>query len=526
MGTVIPVPGSAAATWKEGVADEASLPASGNSVYDVRVSLADETIFIWTGSAWAEVAGGGGGGGVDTVGAFSGSAQSNGASISGDTITFGPANATTPGMVSTGAQTWAGAKTFNVAPVMAALSASLPVVTDGSKNLASMSYATFLSNLGAAPTASPTFTGTVTLPSGTVTSSAWDTGTSTLTVNGVAFSAKAPLASPTFTGTVTLPSGTVSSSAWDTGTSTLTVNGVAFSAKAPSASPTFTGTVTLPSGSVTSSAWDTGTSTLTVNGVAFSSKAPLASPTFTGQVSVPLGGTTPSIIGVGTATAGFSFDSTTPAIVRNSRYAAQFSDAATYFCLPTGQAQYGWYFETNQLYVRGASGSDSRIKTKIGTTAFATGETFANVGGVRSKNTTSVGNVGTGEDDLQTLSLIGLSLGTAGEAVILESYGTFAANGNNKQVKAYFGSTVVADSGVVTINNGSWKIRAEIIRTGATTQIANGICWLSDGTHTITVSSPSQTLANATTVKMTGEATADNDIVSLLFKVNYEPAGN
>lgn len=65
----------------------------------------------------------------------------------------------------------------------------------------------------------------------------------------------APLASPTFTGTVTLPSGSVTSSAWDTGTSGLTVNGVAFSAKAPSASPTFTGTVTMPGGSLTSSAW-------------------------------------------------------------------------------------------------------------------------------------------------------------------------------------------------------------------------------------------------------------------------------
>ncbi len=57
--------------------------------------------------------------------------------------------------------------------------------------------------------------------------------------------AKAPLASPTFTGTVTLPSGTVSSSAWDTGSSTFTSNGVAFTAKAPLASPALTGTPTI-----------------------------------------------------------------------------------------------------------------------------------------------------------------------------------------------------------------------------------------------------------------------------------------
>jgi hypothetical protein len=51
-------------------------------------------------------------GGVTTVGAFSGSSQTNGASISGSTITFGPSDGTNPGMVSTGTQTIAGDKTF------------------------------------------------------------------------------------------------------------------------------------------------------------------------------------------------------------------------------------------------------------------------------------------------------------------------------------------------------------------------------------------------------------------------------
>ncbi len=50
--------------------------------------------------------------GVTTVGAFSGSSIANGASISGNTITFGPADATNPGMVTTGTQTFAGNKTF------------------------------------------------------------------------------------------------------------------------------------------------------------------------------------------------------------------------------------------------------------------------------------------------------------------------------------------------------------------------------------------------------------------------------
>ena len=52
-------------------------------------------------------------GGVSTVGAFSGSSEPNGAAISGSTITFGPADGTNPGMVTTGAQTFAGTKTFS-----------------------------------------------------------------------------------------------------------------------------------------------------------------------------------------------------------------------------------------------------------------------------------------------------------------------------------------------------------------------------------------------------------------------------
>lgn len=57
-------------------------------------------------------------GGVTTVGTFSGSSIANGASISTNTITFGPADGTNPGMVTTGAQTLAGAKTFTTAPIL------------------------------------------------------------------------------------------------------------------------------------------------------------------------------------------------------------------------------------------------------------------------------------------------------------------------------------------------------------------------------------------------------------------------
>ena len=53
-----------------------------------------------------------GGSGVTTIGTFSNTSIANGGSISGSTLTFGAVDATNPGMVSTGAQTFAGLKTL------------------------------------------------------------------------------------------------------------------------------------------------------------------------------------------------------------------------------------------------------------------------------------------------------------------------------------------------------------------------------------------------------------------------------
>lgn len=69
--------------------------------------------------------------GVSVVGAFSASAQTNGATISGSTITFGPADASTPGMVSTGTQNIAGAKNFSGVVTAPAGTVSLPGLVVG-----------------------------------------------------------------------------------------------------------------------------------------------------------------------------------------------------------------------------------------------------------------------------------------------------------------------------------------------------------------------------------------------------------
>lgn len=118
---------------------------------------------------------------------------------------------------------------------------------------------------------------------------------------------KANLASPTFTGTPTLPTGTIGVTQV-AGNNTTALATTAFvttadNLKANLASPTFTGTPTLPTGTiaVTQAAADSSTKVATTAFVttADNLKAPLASPTFTGNVNSSTGDILISTIGKG-----------------------------------------------------------------------------------------------------------------------------------------------------------------------------------------------------------------------------------
>lgn len=131
---------------------------------------------------------------------------------------------------------------------------------------------------GYALLASPTFSGTPTLPTGTIatTQTAADSTTAVATTAFVttADNLKANIASPTFTGTVSgitatmVGLGSVNNTA-DTAKPVSTAQQTALDLKANIASPTFTGTVTIPSGA------------------SISGFAPLASPALTGTPTAP-----------------------------------------------------------------------------------------------------------------------------------------------------------------------------------------------------------------------------------------------
>lgn len=151
------------------------------------------------------------------------------------------------------------------------------------------------------------------------------------------------------------------------------------------------------------------------------------------------------------------------------------------------------------------------------------GSAYARCSGRINVNTTAVGNVGAGEDNLIVYTVPANTLLTNSDFLDFEFFGTFAANANSKRIKAYFGATVIFDSGAQLQNGGSWKITGKIIRTGGTTQKVL-VEFTSSSTlfvNTTTYTATALTLSSTNDLKVTGEAVADNDIVNEALIVNW-----
>ena len=85
------------------------------------------------------------------------------------------------------------------------------------------------------------------------------------------------------------------------------------------------------------------------------------------------------------------------------------------------------------------------------------------------RDSSVVGNVGTGLDVLHTFSLPAGSLATDGDYLTIVYAGTFAANDNDKRVNAFFGGTSYEGIGTQDIDGAiGWRISATIIRLSST----------------------------------------------------------
>lgn len=392
-----------------------------------------------------------GGGGISSINADTTAAQLITSDSAGNdvavataagttTISIPTASATARGVVSTGAQTLAGQKTFSSAPILSSLTATTVPYLDGSKVLTSSAVTpTELGYVSGVTSAIQTQLGTKVTKVGVTTDNA-----------------------------ITRYDGT-------------------------------TGDLQNSSALVTDS----------------------------GYVQVPVGATgTPSFSCTTAATSGMFFDGSIPAFSRSGVLCAELTSTASYLTLPAGQPQYGFYHENSITVSRGTTGTASLLQQKFGTRTFANTEYLFNAQGNLSNSITSVGNVGAGEDDLNSYTVKGLVLGTDKDSLYWYSFGTFAANGNNKQVRCYFNGTKVADSGVVTINNGSYEVVVRVVRTGSATQVAIGKVFLSTGVFTQTYAAPTATLSNDAIFKTTGEATSNDDVSEKYYELRAVPRGN
>lgn len=139
-------------------------------------------------------------------------------------------------------------------------------------------------------------------------------------------------------------------------------------------------------------------------------------------------------------------------------------------------------------------------------------------------NTTSTGNI-----DATSTQLISVILGADtfhnnGDSIDILAWGTFASNTNSKQVTLQFGTTTLLDSGVVTINGGSWFIKATLTQTSLTTEQSIATMTATNGTVPTTVYiAVTQALNVQLSIACVGQAIATNDIIQEGLIVRHYP---
>jgi len=157
-----------------------------------------------------------------------------------------------------------------------------------------------------------------------------------------------------------------------------------------------------------------------------------------------------------------------------------------------------------------------------------TGTTVAKVGGTIHEDFTPISNSGTGETDLMTYSVPANTLGTDNDYLEVEAFGEFTAPTGNATVKMKFGATTIFDTTALAFTSGAWRLRARIVRGGATSQLT--ITSFDGDTALVTVTAqvaaPAETLSGAVTLKCTGQSGASSEVTQEGFIVKWQPASN
>lgn len=162
----------------------------------------------------------------------------------------------------------------------------------------------------------------------------------------------------------------------------------------------------------------------------------------------------------------------------------------------------------------------------------ATGKVLT-VGGKVKDFYTDAGNGTTVETDLYSYTTEANLLGTNGDSIDARYAGIFVSSGTaTRQLKCYFGGTVIFDSGALSISlSADWDMEVAIIRVDATTIRASvklNTTGASASVYADVTETTGLTLSGTNVLKITGQAAgvgaATNDIVAKLGVIRWEPA--
>lgn len=147
------------------------------------------------------------------------------------------------------------------------------------------------------------------------------------------------------------------------------------------------------------------------------------------------------------------------------------------------------------------------------TTTFLRGDgTWTSAASTPYVDTTAVGNVGTGVDTLITYDLPANTLSTDGKGVRITVWGSIANNANAKTLRLWFGTANIISYDFPTNATDRWRIVALVFRTATDAQDCDAqLVSITEQDHEF--SAETQDDGAAITIKCTGEATSNNDIV-------------
>lgn len=167
---------------------------------------------------------------------------------------------------------------------------------------------------------------------------------------------------------------------------------------------------------------------------------------------------------------------------------------------------------SSRLLGSGSSGSGAPYSEVTLGTGLSMSGTTLNVSPRLFSAFTSVGtDAATTEKTLQTYTLPGGTLATNGQAVRVIVRGKYASTSRSRQLRLYFGATVVTFMSSTTASAFNVTLEAIIMRTGATTQIGFGPSragasnTTSVGFDFIEYNDPAETLASDVIIKVTGQ---------------------